>query len=180
LSATELGTGSPGAVKEMVGVDQLQGVFSNPLSVDLHDAILFYHDWYYVLNSRIAAGEQVVISTEQIPKDLKRSVDGNIRITRWDPAERGELDRLLELMMFYKAASGANYASLTHRYQPQVDHSNLLELDKAVLIGRADVSPTGIKINETGAGQGSEDLVSQGGTERVWYRLVFPVATRRK
>lgn len=186
LAATELGVTSPGELQEMVGVDQLQGVFSNPLTVDLRDAILFYHDWYYVLNSRIAAGEQVVISSEQIPKDLKRrlnrqrSVDGNVRITRWDPAERGELDRLLELMMFYKAASGANYASLTHRYQPQVDHSNLLELDKAVLIGRADVSPTVVQVNATGGGEGSENLVSEGGTERVWYRLVFPVETRRK
>jgi len=186
LAATELGVTSPGALQEMVGVDQLQGVFSNPLSVDLRDAILFYHDWYYVLNSRIAAGEQIVISSEQIPKDLKRrlnrqrSVDGNVRITRWDPAERGELDRLLELMMFYKAASGANYASLAHRYQPQVDHSNLLELDKAVLIGRADISPTVVQVKATGTGEVSEDLVSEGGTERVWYRLVFPVETRRK
>ncbi len=186
LAATELGTASPGELQEMVGVDQLQGVFSNPLSVDLRDAILFYHDWYYVLNSRIAAGEQVVISSEQIPKDLKRrlnlqrSVDGNVRITRWDPAERGELDRLLELMMFYKAASGSNYASLSHRYQPQVDHSNLLELDKAVLIGRADVSPTIVQVKPAGASQASEDLVNEGGTERVWYRLVFPVAARRK
>ncbi len=184
LEESGLGVMSSGKLQEMAGVDQLQGAFINPLSTELRDAILFYHDWYYVLNSRIAAGEQVVISSDQIPKDLarrlnrQRNVDGNIRITRWDPADRGELDRLLELMMFYKAAAGVNYASLTHRYQPHVDHSNLLELDKAVLIGRAESSPTDVKVNTMGDEGAQANLVSEGGMQRVWYRIVLPVESR--
>jgi hypothetical protein len=170
-------------LRELSGVDQLQGYFTNPLAVDLKDATLFYHDWYYVLNSRIPAGERVVISADQIPKDLtrklnrRRNVDGTISITRWDPADRNNLDQLLELMMFYDAASGVNYASLSHRFQPAVDHSQLLRLDRAVLIARIDQSPVEIEIARNSSGE--TKTTQQTELSRTWCRIILPVNGRR-
>ncbi len=169
-------------LQEMSGVDQLQGELVNPLPVDLKDAMLFYHNWYYVLNSRIPPGERVLISSETIPKELtrrlngQRNVDGNVSITRWDPADRGQLDRLLELMMFYKAAAGRNYTGLSHRYQPDVDQSNLLATDRAILIGRTEQLP--VQLSVTAHDQRAAELSAdeQHDIQRVWYRIAIPVA----
>lgn len=193
LQASELAINSPAVdLRELSGVDQLQGSFTNPLRLDLRNATLFYHDWYYILNNRITAGERVVISAEQIPKDASRrlnrqvNVDGSVRITRWDPADRNNLDGLLELMMFYKASSGVNYASLAHRFQGRVDHSNLLQLDRAVLIGQIDSSPVDIRIHRSSddvesnaASNASEPKSYDRELNRVWCRIVFPVQGKR-
>lgn len=173
-------------LQEMRGVDQLEGELVNPLEVELFEPVLFYHNWYYILNSRLAPGERLTVSSETIPKTLTRRlnrqkvVDGNVSITRWDPADRNQLDRLLELMMFYEAASGINYTSLAHRYQPQVDQSNLLDTDVAILMGRAEQSPVKVVVSQDAlgsSGDASEVLAESGtGINQVWYRITLPVS----
>lgn len=167
-------------LSELRGVDQLTGDFKNPFDVDIRDAVLFYHNWYYRLNSRIPAGERVVISSDTIPKDIGRKlnertvVDEKVSGRKWDPSNRGSVDRLLELMMFHKAASGSNYTSLTHRYQPFVDHSNLLTTDLAFLICRFDQPLASISV-DSGDGEGDSLEVKQE-MDRVWCRLTIPVS----
>jgi hypothetical protein len=175
-------------LQEMRGVDQLEGELVNPLAVDLIEPVLFYHKWYYVLNSRITPGERLAVSSETIPKTLtrrlnrQRVVDGNVSITRWDPADRNQLDRLLELMMFYKAASGSNYTSLVNRYQPHVDHSNLLETDVAILIGRVDASQVKVVVTQYDQSTDQPELLAESGKgiNQVWYRITLPVARPNK
>ncbi|MEZ6136005.1 MAG: hypothetical protein R3C53_13980 [Pirellulaceae bacterium] len=189
------------ALQQLPGVDQLQGEVVNPLPFDLYDSILFYHNWYYVLNSRIAPGERLAVSADTIPKtrsrrlNRQRTVDGNVNSTRWDPSDRAQLDRLLELMMFYKAASGKNYTSLEHRYQPHLDQSNLLDTDLAILVGRVDVPPVEVVVKKhvpadhdanatesklggatVGATVGEVVAQSGGSADRAWYRITIPVA----
>lgn len=164
-------------LREIPGVDQLTGELTNPLTVDIRDAMLLYHNWYYRLDSRIPAGATVSISLDTIPKDLarrlnqRRTIDGKGEIAKWDPSDRHSIDRLLELMMFHKAAAGTTYTSLTHRYQPHVDHSNLLETDHAILVGRLDepLVSVGVDFEEGVAPEVKQDL------NRVWCRIAIPV-----
>jgi hypothetical protein len=113
-----------------------------------------------------------------IPKDLSRrlnrlqQVDGKSSASRWNPSERNELDRLMELMMFHQAATGKNYTGLTHRYQPLVDHSSLLETDYAMLIGRANQSLAKVVVQAEQAGDAPEVL---SGLDRCWCRILIPV-----
>lgn len=175
---TDLDIRDLSTLSEIPGVDQLTGEIVNPLEVDLRDSMLFYHNWFYRLNSRIPSGSSYSISFETIPKDSSRrlngrqTVDGTDAITRWSPADRNSLDRLLELMMFHKAASGESYTSLSHRYQPRIDQSNLLNTDKAILIGWLD-EPWAVIEAEPADGSGIEIQQSQ---NRTWCRIAIPVS----
>ncbi|MCA9132125.1 MAG: hypothetical protein KDA45_03190 [Planctomycetales bacterium] len=167
------------SLREIPGVDQLEGELVNPLPVDLLEPMLFYHNWYYGLNSRIPAGQSAAISFDTIPKDLsrrlngRRTIDGKENIPKWDPENRHAIDRLLELMMFYQAAAGRTYTSLTHRYQPQVDHSNLLDLDRAILVGRVEQPWAKIVVSASEAE--AAPLEARQDLERVWCRIAIPV-----
>lgn len=163
-------------LKEIPGIDQLDGNVVNPLSVDLKDCMLFYHHWYYSMPSRILPGQAIRVSFETIPKDLsrrlngRRVVQGSEQITPWNPSDRNSIPRLLEMLMFYKAASGPNYTSLMHRYQPHLDFSNLLNLDRAILVGRLDEPLASLKVTgDSGTPSATQDM------DQTWVRLVFPV-----
>ncbi|MEM8735667.1 MAG: hypothetical protein AAGG44_15640 [Planctomycetota bacterium] len=167
-------------LSEIPGVDQLSGEFRNPLNVDIRDAVLFYHNWFYRLNSRIPAGDRVVISSDTIPKDIARKlnertlVQDKVASTKWNPADRESVDRLLELMMFHKAASGRNYTALHHRYQPYLDHSNLLSTDTAFLVCRLDEPLAKIKVG----GVTEDKLDVEQKMDRTWCRIAIPIAKR--
>lgn len=179
------GSAMVATLREMSTVDQLEGAIINPLHVDLRDAALFYHRWYYALKSRMPSGDRIMLSSQIIPRDISRrlnkqqEMDGKLTSSRWDPSDRGQLDRLLELMMFHKAATGKNYTSLTHRYQPILDHSNLLETSYAILVGRLDASPAELQIeesNDKSTFTGNRE-VPQTESNRTWVRILLPVIT---
>lgn len=174
----EFELGGKSTLEEIPGVYQLSGELVNPLSVDLRDTMVFYHNWYYRLNSRIPPGGAIQISFDTIPKDIarrlngRRTIEGDELNTRWDPADRDSIDRVLEMMMFHRAATGSNYTSLAHRYQPMVDHSNLLDTDLAILVGRIDTPPVSIQV-ETADGSSPETTQE---ADRVWCRIIIPVS----
>ena len=163
-------------LKEIAGIDQLEGNVVNPLGVDLKDCMLLYHHWYYSMPSRIAPGQSIRVSFETIPKDLprrlngRRVVQGAEQITPWNPADRESIPRLLEMLMFYKAASGPGYTTLSHRYQPQLDFSNLLMQNRAILVGRVDEPLAKVQVS----GAATLPAVVQD-IDQTWVRLVFPV-----
>jgi len=173
-------------LKEIPGVDQLEGVLTNPLEVDLLDPVLFYHNWFYNLNSRIAAGKSTMISFDTIPKDITRrlngrhSVDGNETTVKWDPASRTSIDRLLELMMFYKSAAGQSYTTLAHRYQPHIDQSNLLQTDRAILVGRLEQPWSRVVVTHSADDADAPQLEVQQDLDRVWCRIAIPVQQNTK
>ncbi len=166
------------ALSEIAGVDQLAGGFRNPFGEEIRDGVLFYHNWYYRLNSRIPVGTSVRISSETIPKDIARklnerkSFDQKSISTKWDPASRDSLDRLMELMMFHEAATGQNYTSLKHRYQGFLDQSNLLDSDKAILIGKLSKPVSQLQIIASGDKQ--VDVKQE--LDQVWCRVIIPVS----
>ncbi len=166
---------------EIPGVDQLEGELANPLSVDLLDPVLYYHNWVYSLNSRIPAGQSTTISFDTIPKDMARRLNGRQTVdskdttTKWEPADRNSIDRLLELMMFYKSASGQTYTSLTHRFQPQIDQSNLLQTDRAILVGRVEKPWANMAVTISDASGSGDALEAKQDVDRVWCRIAVPV-----
>lgn len=167
-------------LREISGVDQLEGVLINPLPVDLLEPMILYHNWFYGLDSRIPAGGSLTISYDTIPKDLarrlngRRTVEGREQIERWDPADRNSVDRLLELMMFHEAAAGRNYTSLAHRYELHMDLSRLLELDRAILVGRLEQPLARLEV-EPYAGQDESELDIARDLDHVWCRIAIPV-----
>ncbi|MCA9128378.1 MAG: hypothetical protein KDB22_14930 [Planctomycetales bacterium] len=166
---------------EIPGVNQLAGELVNPLDVDLLEPTLFYHGWFYSLNSRIQPGELVTIAYDTIPRDMsrrlnrRRTLEGSDTVTPWDPSDRLSIDRLLELMMFHRAASGRAYTSLFHRYQPILDQSNMMRTDRAILVGRLEKpwAAVEISLNEAEAAKG---LALSQDKDRVWCRIAIPVA----
>jgi hypothetical protein len=169
------------SLSEIPGVDQLQGQLVNPLDVDLWEPMLIYHNWYYGLISRIPAGGSIAISFDTIPKDLSRrlngrtSVDGTESIKKWNPADRQSIDRLLELMMFHKASAGVTFSSLAHRFQPHVDYSNLLEIDRAILVGRVEQPWARVAVKAAGETSAESSLSVSADMDRVWCRIAIPV-----
>jgi hypothetical protein len=166
------------SLSELSTVDQLEGEVVNPLDQELRDVVLFYHRWYYLLNSRMPAGDRIRISSQILPKDVVRKfnrqydVDGKTTALRWDPSARNEVDRLVELMMFHNAATGRNYTSLTHSYQNIIDHSHLTDMDCAVLVGRLTTPSVKLQLSTSQTEQQPE---IESGITRAWCRIVIPV-----
>ncbi|RMF39829.1 MAG: hypothetical protein D6753_12865 [Planctomycetota bacterium] len=165
-------------LQELAGVDQVSGTLVNPFDCDIRDAVLFYHNWFYRLNSRIPAGGSLSIGLDNIPKDIsrklndRRSFEQSELAVRWDPSDRDSIDRLIELMMFHQAASGTNYTSLQHRYEMQLDFSNLLSTDRAILVGQLDRPE--VKLQVESRDRPSLEAIQE--LDRVYCRLVIPVA----
>lgn len=168
--------GSPSSLRETAGVNQLEGIVSNPLDVDLTDAVLVYRNWFYRLPTRLTPGQSVEITFSTVPKDVPRwlnrrsLVNGSEQATRWNPADRQSPGRLMEMLLFYRAASGSSYVKLQHRFQPHVDLSKLIDLDRALLVGRLE-KPLG-QLHISG---GDQVEVSQE-LQQTWCRVVLPVA----
>ena len=170
-------------LQELDSVDQLAGQIVNPLDSELRDVSLFYHRWFYPLKSRMPSGDVIQLSSQIIPKDLLRrlsrqtEVEGKTTSARWNPADRNSLDRLMELMMFHNAATGRNYTSLTNNYQGVIDHSNLLETDYAILLGRIESSLNQIKVTTENP---TDEPEIKTGIDRTWCRILIPVTQSRK
>jgi hypothetical protein len=120
--------------------DLLQGSFTNPLSVDLLDATLYFAGRSYTIPAKIRPGERIPISTN-IPKDISRRlqrrafVAGEEQGVAWDPNDTTNLSRLVELFSFHRAAGGGSYTGLMNRYLSQLECSDLLKLERAVVFG---------------------------------------------
>ena len=85
----------------------------------------------------------------------------------WDP-QSVDVPRIMEMIMFYRAAGGQAYTRLLHRYQGALDMSDQLTMGRAVLVGyssqqTATLASRGVAI--TGVGH-------QHGTV---YRILYPV-----
>ena len=151
----------------------LEGTFTNPLSMAMEEGVLYYGDWAFELPSRLEPGETVqAVNLRETMRNLES------RLTQSRLSQRGQLEsgwsqvhgdlpRIVEMLMFHDAAGGAGYTHLTHRYQPWLDMSDHLNLNRAVLVGRV--------------AKGASSLVVGGDVvepdqQWVYYRIVFPVS----
>ncbi len=104
--------------------------------------MLVYKGWLYRLPARVRAQDTIRINANDTPKDLarilqRRQVIKDIDVgVPWDPSDVKNVDRLVEMLTFHKASGGASYTGLYHRYLKELDLTNHLRLDRAVLIGK--------------------------------------------
>ena len=150
----------------------LAGQLTNPLDVELTDCMVFFENWMYPVAGTLAPGKAVTFDGVS-PRNLewhlsrRRVVETRDVVTRWDQAST-DVSRILEMMMFYRAAGGAAYTGLTHRYQTYVDLSEHLRTGRAILVGRS--AAAGSRLVPEHAG-GDASRVRQW----TFYRIVFPV-----
>ncbi len=142
-----------GNLSEIPGSVLLQGEVRNPLDVELLDSVLLYRNLVYTLPANFKPGASEKLSILSTPNDLERrltrrvAIDGKDITKPWDPGERDELPQLMEMLFFYKAAGGEKYTGLQHRFQPSLDLSDALNLDRAILLGRLGKHITELEVS---------------------------------
>jgi len=157
--------------------DLLEGSFENPLDVDLLDPLLIYRGRAYTLDTRIRVGQRIAFSASTVPKDITRrlqrrqNVGGEERSTPWNPADANKLDRLMELISFHKAAGGSKYTGLTDRYLSDLDCSDVIRLDRAILICEFKDSSLIWSLRKN-----SLPIQAAEGQRKTFLRLIIPVS----
>ncbi len=154
-----------------IGDGQLSGVVHNPLPVELSDCKLCYQRWAYDLH-RLAANQMVTLDSSRartmdwmLTKTKVR--DSKEVSTPWN-RQSFEIPRIMEMMMFYKAAGGRGYTNLLNRHEPFVDLSDHLRTGRAILVGRTEAAATELI-------QDNQPLSQQPGERWTFVRLVIPV-----
>lgn len=155
--------------------DLLRGSVTNPLPVKLEDARIVSGSWIYSFGD-LEPGETWNLSELDSPMNLewrlkrrRSTADNRDETETWNPAE-ASVERLVEMLMFHRAAGGRSYAAgLGHDYYPQLDLSDRLEYPGAMLIGRIDGAALAVT---------TEPDVFDANDRRVetWVRIVLPVS----
>lgn len=155
--------------------DLLQGSFANPLSVDILEGVLYFAGRAYTIPSRIRPGERVPISTS-IPKDITRRlqrrtfVAGEEQGSEWNPADTNNLERLAELLSFHRSAGASSYSSLSNRYLSNLECSDLLKLERAVIFAQVAEPVSTWNLRRNGS-----TVQPIGGKQLSIVRMVFTV-----
>jgi hypothetical protein len=159
----------------------LEGRFRNPLSQELTECIVVHGDKLYRLG-KLAPGQQATIDPQQslnlewrlTQRRLEQSKDVS---TPWEQ-DSTDVPRIVQMLMFHQAARGRSYTGLSHRYQPQLDFSELARLGQAILLGRA-AEPVA-EIAGAGDATGGDGTPTRGAgapvpTTWTWYRILLPI-----
>ncbi len=150
----------------------LSGRLTNPLKVELTESMVVYENWVYPVAGSLRPGQSVSFDGVS-PRNLewhlsrRRVVETKDVGTPWEQTSV-DVPRILELMMFYKAAGGADYTGLTHRYQPAIDLSDHLRTGRAILVGRSAAAGSRL-------GQPDETWAESNLRQLTFYRVVVPV-----
>lgn len=164
-------------LKRRVGSDLLVGSLLNPFDKDLLDGYLIYRNLVYVMPTRVPAGSRIA-AIENLPTknfrwrlNRRQTTEDSTRSEPWNPAADENLDRLMEIVMFYGASGGATYVGLNNRVVGELDLSSVLGLDKAILVGRFSESPVSLNV----AGKPLEDSTV---ADLTFVRMVIPITNR--
>jgi hypothetical protein len=150
--------------------NRLHGSFTNPLPVALTDCVLSHGTWTYRLDRQFSPGETINVRDmreRSLTMHLTRRTLENVTIP-WDLAGT-DVPRILEMMMFHRAAGGPSYTSLTHQHQGFTDLSGHLDLGLAILTGWTS-EPAGQLVRN------DNSLSADYDRQWTFYRFVLPVA----
>ena len=149
--------------------DILQGWIANPLGIELKDCVVAYGSWMYRLDRKLGSGDTVDMS-EMNERSLnlylaRRTIDNPS--TPWDVAGR-DVPRIMEMMMYHKAAGGPAYTNIGHRFQPFTDLSGHLDYGHAILTGWSEKRAGTMNRDD-------ESLADNYDGQWTFYRIVLPV-----
>jgi hypothetical protein len=128
----------------------LEGQVRNPLTSSIRDAAICFGRWYYAIGE-LKSGDTFELQFAT-PKDFKTFLTkrtfvasfGAEAATRgskelaspWDP-ESHDLGRIVQMIAFHDAAGGrSGYTGLLHRFEGNLDMSDLIKTNRAVLFGK--------------------------------------------
>ena len=128
----------------------LIGSITNPWPVDLKNTVLIYDRWAYRIGS-VGAGSTLPIDVStgtdlQTLLTRRKVKKGRNVVTPWD-RNSTDVNRIIELLMFYDVAKGPAYTQLKHRYQDELDWSQHLSNGQAILWGQCSEPGTEIAVN---------------------------------
>ncbi|TVP93949.1 MAG: DUF4350 domain-containing protein [Planctomycetaceae bacterium] len=124
------------------GSELLAGSLTNPLPVDLLDAVLVYGNWSYLLPTRFRSGQRIESVDSLRQKNFrwhltKREIADNAsRLAAWDVEMHDDWQRLTEILMFESSVGGRDYTGLSNRALGSLDMSHALAHGHAILYGR--------------------------------------------
>ena len=163
------------------------GTITNTLDFALRDCRLLCGQWAYELGT-IDPEETVEIGPALNRMELKTLLTGRRLVPdesgdkyqhETTPYDESSTDtaHILRMMMFFKAGGGSNYAGLANRYQGFVDMSDLLEIDRAVLLAEAETASGSPPHAGSELLRDGMPLADAADKHVTFYRFVFPVKT---
>lgn len=166
----------------MTNTAELRGEVTNPLDVPLKDCVILFGSWAYMINGTLDPGEKIRVESDSTLRALKpyltkRKLVDNQDINKpWSQTSTA-LERIAEVMMFYEAAGGNNYAKLSHRFHSGLDMSFMLDSpndlgirdnQSAVLVGSHKKASHQLLIG----GASGDEMYDQ---QMTFYRIILPV-----
>lgn len=162
-------------------LQQVTGSVTNPFDFTLHNCRLVFENWAYVLDQPLEPGDTFDIVTETSEKNLKSLLTRRAKYSDvkkqsdnspWDPTDK-RINRIADIMMFYEAAGGENYTGLTHGYQSFTDMTELLRLQRAVLVGEVQSPGAAFRINGKNVSEQYDQTITI-------IRLILPVENSQR
>lgn len=156
-------------------LQQLRGTVTNPFDFTLTNCRVVFENWAYILDEPFRPGDTFDIQTGTSEKTLKSILTRKTKQEKvdrsdnspWNPTDT-RINRIADIMMFYKAAGGNNYTGLTHGYQPFIDMTDQLDLKVAILVGQVEQPGAVFRIND-------EKVLDQYDQVTTIVRVVIPV-----
>lgn len=154
----------------------LRGRVVNPLNVDLDNVFVVYGRSAFLFKGVLAAGESFDVEADVVEKTIsdylnrRRLKDMGTEATPWNVTNTN-MQRIMEIMMFYDKAGGQDYVNLLQRYQTEVDLSDVIGADSAVIVGRAKKPLHTMLLDQNSTADSYEEAWT-------YYRIVVPVAKK--
>jgi hypothetical protein len=173
---------------ESLGTGQLRGKISQHLGVPLEDCLIVASGWAYLPTTKggtlqpgaewlLGGGNTVrqrdlralLTGEKQTRLEKKTGAISSAEITTtaeaYNPLDR-DIDQQVRMMTFHEAAGGSEYTGLSHAALRGLELTDLMQLGRAILIGRVASSPARVIVD--GA------AVEPAG-HSTWVRLVLPI-----
>jgi len=156
----------------------LRGRVVNPLNVDLDNVFVVYGRSAFLFKGVLKAGESFDVEADVVEKTIsdylnrRRLKDMGTEATPWNVTNTN-MQRIMEIMMFYDKAGGQDYVNLLQRYQSEVDLSDVIGADSAVIVGRGKTPLHTMRLDQ-------ESTVDRYEEAWTYYRIVVPVAKNSK
>ncbi len=110
-----------------------------------------FDNWAYVMDQPLGPGQTVDVGSNMRERTAvsyltrrMREKDKGVNAP-WNPLDP-RMHRIADILMFFHAAGGSDYTGLSHGYQPFIDLSDQMKLQRAVLVGETDQLCTTLQI----------------------------------
>lgn len=157
---------TPDAIDEL----KLAGTLNNELDQDLANVRLYYRGRFCRLGT-LASGQSIELDQDTLWISAGNDLTGRTLSKDAPPYDAAARDarRVLQMIMWYDLAGGANYVGLLNRYHARLEFGHLLDAGRAVLV--AECAHPGSRIHDN-----NEPISDAEGQKLLMYRFVLPVA----